>query len=767
MMNRKLSSVMVCIISFGLVFSVSIQSQEPTTPILTPADARAHGFESLRTVVNREGVPLPNLNDYVKNITVATQLGKALFYEMATGSDGVQSCASCHFNAGADNRSQNQLNPNILRVKDIRDDYVKGYIDASSDPDNTFEVNGPNYTLMRSDFPFVKDIGSGLSNGKNVSKSGGTVSPAFGNSNDVASSQGVLLTYYNGLNSGGQIDKGTPLEDATFNVTSYSTRRVEPRNTPTVLNSVFNFSNFWDGRANNNFNSENPFGKQDKVARIFRTQGKKKRIIATPLNLSDSSLASQAVGPPLSHFEMSFGNGRDNFRTLPEVGRKLLNRRALETQEVDATDSVLGRLRHSSGLGLTKTYETFIKQAFKNTYWDSPNLIEMQPQLEPAPGNQFGINNGAVEFLRPNQRVDNPNRTFTLMESNFGFFYGISLMLYQSTLVTDQTPFDKWMEGNGASVPGFGKSELEGLNVFVGDGNCASCHSGPEFTSASVRSVKGEGAIEAMLMGNKQPALYDNGYYNIGVTPTVEDLGRGGADPFGAPLAFARQYAYDALGTQPIRFGIEGDPLRDLVCDPNDLSGAECISGVLGFIDLDFGLGFFPICNDTNRDGLCSPDDDLILRRVAVDGAFKTPGLRNVDFTGPYFHNGSAATLMEVVEFYDRGGNFCEFNSADLDPAIQPLDLTPTQKTDLVNFMLSLTDQRVVSKSAPFDHPSFMIPDGHPVDENQVIPNGIHAEDKPLTLINGSSSVKRFLILDAQDQHLANHVAGGVCSSGS
>lgn len=77
----------------------------------------------------------------------------------------------------------------------------------------------------------------------------------------------------------------------------------------------------------------------------------------------------------------------------------------------------------------------------------------------------------------------------------------------------------------------------------------------------------------------------------------------------------------------------EGDPLRYLVCDPNDLSSAECISGVLGFIDLDFGLGFVQVCTDTNRDGRCSPNDDLFIKRVAVDGAFKTPGLRNVDFS--------------------------------------------------------------------------------------------------------------------------------------
>ena len=44
----------------------------------------------------------------------AQVLGKALFWDMQVGSDGVQACGSCHFHAGADNRTKNQLNPNHL-----------------------------------------------------------------------------------------------------------------------------------------------------------------------------------------------------------------------------------------------------------------------------------------------------------------------------------------------------------------------------------------------------------------------------------------------------------------------------------------------------------------------------------------------------------------------------------------------------------------------------------------------------------------------------
>src|SRR6476619_7698803 len=57
-------------------------------------------------------VPGPsNLNDFVRDPAMARALGKALFWDMQVGSDGVQSCASCHFRAGADPRSKNQLSP--------------------------------------------------------------------------------------------------------------------------------------------------------------------------------------------------------------------------------------------------------------------------------------------------------------------------------------------------------------------------------------------------------------------------------------------------------------------------------------------------------------------------------------------------------------------------------------------------------------------------------------------------------------------------------
>ena len=70
-------------------------------------------------------------------------------------------------------------------------------------------------------------------------------------------------------------------------------------------------------------------------------------------------------------------------------------------------------------------------------------------------------------------------------------------------------------------------------------------------------------------------------------------------------------------------------------------------------------------------------------------GAFKTPGLRDVALTAPYLHDGSEATLLDVVIFYDKGGEPNPY----LDGGIVPLKLTDQEKQDLVAFMESLTGQ--------------------------------------------------------------------------
>jgi cytochrome c peroxidase len=78
-----------------------------------------------------------------------------------------------------------------------------------------------------------------------------------------------------------------------------------------------------------------------------------------------------------------------------------------------------------------------------------------------------------------------------------------------------------------------------------------------------------------------------------------------------------------------------------------------------------------------------------LLKDIPVmQSAFKTPTLRNADQRYPYMHNGSVATLEDVVDLYDRGGLE---RRPSLSPEIQPLGLSAAQKQDLVAFLRTLT----------------------------------------------------------------------------
>jgi cytochrome c peroxidase len=209
---------------------------------------------------------------------------------------------------------------------------------------------------------------------------------------------------------------------------------------------------------------------------------------------------------------------------------------------------------------------------------------------------------------------------------------------------------------------------------------CIACHSGAEFTSASVSSVVGDDPtkpkqpkqrISSFNVPNGPTIFFDRGFFNLGVRPSKEDLGVGDNDPFGNPLS-------------ETRVAQQGEEkFKQLLGEkPNVTVGSNAVIG--------------------------------------ADGDFKTPGLRNVELTAPYFHNGGQLTLRQVVEFYNRGGDFRQGN------ALIPIDppLTESEKDDLVGFLTSLTDERVRYDRAPFDHPQLFVPNGHPGSTSSVTNDG-------------------------------------------
>jgi len=679
-------------------------------------EARAFLLDSLKTVP----VPLPgSIASFVKDQRAAVALGKALFWDQQAGSDGL-ACASCHFHAGADSRARNQISPGLIGGN--------GKFDGLPSGNN---AAGPNYTLTRSDFPLHrKKDPRKRSLGSNV---------AF-DSDDVVSSAGVVRL---GLRSLGSDVVQTPAappvtQDIITNqanlkagivprsaanasiVTSGSTRssrsavaelfsvsqtdplgfsmsvrgkrlntrRVEPRNTPTVINAAYYHRGFWDGRANFHFNGRNPFGPRDPDAKVWRYAGSRLEPVA--IQLDNASLASQAVGPVGSVMEMS-AHGR-NFL---HVGRKLLLSTPLIQQTVAATDSVLGPYAQSTPTaartGLNVGYGDLIRRAFHDTWWA-------------APGEPLVIDGVA----------------YSQIEANFSLFWGVAIMLYERTLVSDATPFDRFMEGDVSALTA---QQRLGLSLFLHDGNCASCHAGPEFTSASVSHLTRMAKMPRLDAPNaprKQPdplptpvtsgsaklqliermwtpsfmsVVYDAGFYNIGVRPAVEDLGIGERDAFGNPLSFSAQ----ATG----------------VCRVVDVAQP--------FANPEFftaGPGSPPMRGEP----------------IAVGGAFKVPTLRNVDLTGPYFHNGGLLTLEQVVEFYARGSDFADWNlangyttSVDIEPILM-LNGNRENIRAVAAFLRSLTDPRVAYERAPFDHPSLSLPNGHAAVEDPAMPGVAKSE---------------------------------------
>ncbi len=116
------------------------------------------------------------------------------------------------------------------------------------------------------------------------------------------------------------------------------------------------------------------------------------------------------------------------------------------------------------------------------------------------------------------------------------------------------------------------------------------------------------------------------------------------------------------------------------------------------------------------------------VNRVTRFGSIKAPQLREVELTGPYFHNGGKLTLRQVVDFYVRGGDFPVTNSAHRDFNILNLnaelqsDLSEEEKVALVDYMLEFTDDRVLFEKAPFDRPQMIIPlDGTAPELGQVV----------------------------------------------
>ncbi len=111
---------------------------------------------------------------------------------------------------------------------------------------------------------------------------------------------------------------------------------------------------------------------------------------------------------------------------------------------------------------------------------------------------------------------------------------------------------------------------------------------------------------------------------------------------------------------------------------------AECFHCHSGFLFTDFSFennGLYDIYPDSGRARITLLPQDV--------GRFKVPSLRNVAHTAPYMHDGSMNTLKQVIDHYASGGK----NHPNKSIFVRPLDLTESEKQDLINFLLALSDE--------------------------------------------------------------------------
>lgn len=159
-----------------------------------------------------------------------------------------------------------------------------------------------------------------------------------------------------------------------------------------------------------------------------------------------------------------------------------------------------------------------------------------------------------------------------------------SLASFERTVISNNSPFDRWIKGDANAIT---KNQIEGFKLFIdpNKGNCAACHSAPNFT--------------------------DNGFHNIGLK----------------------------------QFGTKSPDMGRYIQKPIRL----------------------------------------------MKGAFKTPTLRDITLTAPYFHDGSSSSLAEVVSHYESGGKV----KTNLSPSMTKAKLSMKEQNAIVAFMRTLTSNQV------------------------------------------------------------------------
>ena len=286
----------------------------------------------------------------------------------------------------------------------------------------------------------------------------------------------------------------------------------------------------------------------------------------------------------------------------------------------------------------TRNAPTVINAAYYTSqFWDGrvPSLEEQSkfPPINPVEGGLHSWDQ-LVGMLKKDKFYKKEfSKVFDIKPSEITIeHFAKAIASFERTIISGNSKFDRYMYGGEKDA--LNEQEKRGLEVFLGQGRCVSCHT----------------------ISQTHALFTDNKFHNLGV---------GFKALKGKSFDVAKKYI-ELLAKQQHQVNKKmGSSVKNLAAD-------ELVLAEKRFSE----LGRLAITHEV---------DDM--------GAFKTVTLRNIAKTAPYMHDGSLATLEEVVEWYNLGGKL-DPNEPDtpfLDGGIRPLHLSGQQMKDLVAFMRALT----------------------------------------------------------------------------
>jgi cytochrome c peroxidase len=213
-----------------------------------------------------------------------------------------------------------------------------------------------------------------------------------------------------------------------------------------------------------------------------------------------------------------------------------------------------------------------------------------------------------------------------------------AIAAYERTQLSGNSPFDRFIAGDTRAVT---EAQKRGWELFKGKARCIDCH----------------------LFSAGSPLFTDFKFHNTGVAKDMT---------FAQLSELTKHIGENEVTSSRSK---SSHPTNNPPVSPQQTPEAATLLA--------------------HTQGLSELGRYLVTKQPTDIGSFKTPTLRDIELTTPYMHNGTEKTLIDVVRFYNRGGNA----NANLDKRMHTLNLSDEEMNELVEFMRALTSDDVLRQS--------------------------------------------------------------------